>query len=467
MAYLKIENRVNHIPSVELMRMLGATTSRGNEDQIGQFGSGTMHSLAVFANFGILESAKLCNGLDVYTWYLQDHAVKDSHGNRSVQSEICMKKQNGGTWNLNTTPDFGAMDWTSLRYAVREIISNAIDGARSFDGTTNSVVIEKIDSDESRMLRAKDGCIRFYIKLTEEIDDYINELHTNFLCLSPGYNPKVKVFQNTDLDQGPARVYRKGVMVGTFGEKSLFHYNIDDIEIKESRNVDSYAAEKACARAIAGSTNPAIIARFLNAKLTGEQVWEQEFNSWYLNPEYCSEDAQNTWAKASRTTFKDTVICTSDVTTRIVEAKGFKTTRKIDSSLTDILKKYDVKTDNDILNHHELAGKEILPANDNVVNRLCDVWGFLEEIQVTYGKEIPQIGLFAQNSVEGGALGYYPMTGDTIYIRSDIQDDRGAQLFQTILEECGHYITGAMDYTRDIQEWLGKVATNAVLKHIL
>ncbi len=172
MPFLMVENRVNSIPSVELLRMLGASTSRGNDNRIGFFGSGTPYALALLARYGLLESLKICLGKEVYTFHTVDRVVKDANGERSIQSELRMQKQGGASWDLNLSTAFGAVDWQNVTLAIRELISNALDGAESFDGTYNSVVIDPTISEEGRNTRAKDGVIRIYVKMTPDIEEY-------------------------------------------------------------------------------------------------------------------------------------------------------------------------------------------------------------------------------------------------------------------------------------------------------
>jgi hypothetical protein len=45
-----------------------------------------------------------------------------------------------------------------------------------------------------------------------------------------------------------------------------------------------------------------------------------------------------------------------------------------------------------------------------------------------------------------------------VYVRSDIQEDKGVMLRQTILEEVAHHATGAADHTRELQEWAFQLA---------
>lgn len=469
--YLMIENAVKHVPSVELLRMLGSSTSRGVDERVGMFGSGFPYSLALLAREGLLERVKLCMGTDVYTFFTKDAVAKDSDGNKVMQSEICMKKQGGGTWNLNISTDFGAMDWNKVVYAVREFVSNAVDGARVFDGTTKSVSLDTSIPDDTRLCRAKTGFVRVYIPLTSAIKEYVDNIEQAFLCLRPEYDAEQRILLNCD--GGPARLYRKGVLVGEMGTASLFHYNIPMIELKESRNVDSYAAETAAAKALGACTDPDILRRFLDVKVDGRDVWEKRLSTWYLDVDHAHdlpreerELAKTAWREAiGQSSLATGVICENEIAHRIVASKGL-IPLDISGEFAKLVGSLGVRRASDVLDVHELSGKEVIQPNDHVIDRLCDVWAWLETIGMTFGKPLPNIALFRQNSVEGGMKGYYIIGEGTVYVRDDLKDDHGADLFQTIVEECGHYITGATDYTRDFQEWMCKLATAEAMRRL-
>jgi hypothetical protein len=467
MPYLLIENQVKEMPSIEAIRMLGASFSRGIETRIGQFGSGAPYAFALLARTPspdgdktLLESFKICLGTDVYTFYTTPTPMNDSEGSSHTTHEICMKKQGGGSWNLNIATSFGAIDWTDPTMAIREFISNAIDGADAFDGTNNSVRIDPSISDEPRACRAKDGYIRIYIKINDEIAEYIEELKRNFICLTPGYNPNQQIYHNSD--GGPAKIYRKGVKVGEFGEHSAFHYNIADLNLKESRIVDSSEARDRCAKVIA-IANVESLVTYVNNLLADAKIWERDFNTYWLNPSNNSrltddqkEAAQHNWMAAIDRTLAGTVICETDTAKAMVVGKGL-TAWTPSFSVGGLLKKMGAVSSDKVLNLHEIEGKELCPATQNVLDTVNMVWDMIDRAGMTVGKEKPKVMGFHQNTVgPGSKAGYYVPGGDTIYIRSDFGDDRGVYLINTVIEESAHYITGAQDCTRDFQEFAFK-----------
>ena len=469
MRYLKIENPVKSVPSVELMRMLGASGSRGQDTKIGQFGSGFPYALALLARTFdgngecLLTRTKICLGKDVYTFELEHHAVKDGKGCESDQWEIRMRKQGGASWDLNISAMFGAIDWQDITLAVREFISNAIDGVDDFGGNpSKDVVIDTSIPDEPRATRAKDGFIRVYIPLTDEISNYIDDLHKYFKCLAPGYSPDRQVFLN--VDGGPARVYRKGVLCGTFGESSLFHYNINNIQINESRLVDSYTARHYCANAIATCDNPSFIAKYLLMKMSPPKagLYENDLYIDYMKTDnmYCSEakkeEIKKNFGEAIKTAVGHRVVCDSPIAAKIVTSKG-KESIVVDSSLGDVLKSYGATTAKDVLNDSELQGKIITEATDAARAMLDRIWDVLRTNNLTLDRPKPGIKCFHQHSGEGMS-GYYRPGDNNIYIRSDIADGITSSGMITVLHELNHHITQADDSTYDFVDFAHKVA---------
>ena len=63
-----------------------------------------------------------------------------------------------------------------------------------------------------------------------------------------------KKSRNLDPDCHTAVIYRRGVRVreiDQYSSESLFDYNLNDLRVDESRNVDDYACRTAAARAMA------------------------------------------------------------------------------------------------------------------------------------------------------------------------------------------------------------------------
>jgi hypothetical protein len=465
MQYVRVENLVRHIPGFDVMRLLGASSSRKDETMIGQFGSGFLNMLALFARTVFQDDAgfenllihtlKVCLGKEVVTFSLKPIPIKDSRGNERETFEIYAKRQNGGSISLNITPEWGEIDWTCPTMGVREIITNACDGAFSSFGDYSSVKIEYCEENECR---AKDGTIRVYFAATPEISDYIDRRNEVFICLRRDYDAKRRVFRNTT--GGNGTLYRKGVRGYVAPKPSLFHYNIGDVKIDESRNVDSVNAQTAAATAIMTSMDPDLMEVFIREIVCGDGVkkyWESDFHPYYLNPDNYSgsfgEKVKKAWDEASKRVFGDAVLVEDDHAATVLEAKG-KPTKKVASDyLNSIKAARTVVKAAQVLDEDEMQGKCVTEPTPEMVATLDATWDRLLKIGVTCGKHKPAVKGYDQNTQTGGSKGYH--RNGVVYVNNDAG---GLDMKATVIHEIAHYITGAKDYTFEFEEFYTRLA---------
>ncbi len=460
--FLMVENRVRENPSVELLTLLGASSSRGLEERIGQFGSGFKYGLALLAREDLLEHVKVCLGPAVFTFFREPVSMRDSQGRETWTNKIKMKQQGGATYDLNISEAFGAIDWTDIGMAVREVISNGLDGAESYDGTYRTFRMKTDVPAEGRKARAEDKLVRIYLPLTEEVEDYVEQVKSRFICLRSNYDKTAKVLAKRAA--GPAKIFRKGVQVGEFGEESLFDYNLSDISLNESRNVAYYEAREKSAHAFYEHGSAEQRETFLRRLIVGsEDLWERSWPMYGLRPDLPGMDGDKigeAWQASVRAVFGDAVLVTDDVTKEMVRKKGY-TPLKVSSEFYSFLRGAKMPSASSVLNEHEMHGKEVTAASPQVEKTLTDVWETLSRLRMTQGKEPPKAACFCQNTADG-MFGYYK--DGTCYIRSDIKDDPGLMLLQTVLEEVSHHVTGATDNSRDFQEFAFKVAAQLLME---
>lgn len=208
-----------------LFTLLGASTARGEESKIGQFGSGAKHGALVLLRQGITPVVML--GKDELTYYTVDIELQGKpqkqlgvsfRGEKALQSMVL---------------DFGAMDWQNPHMALREYISNAID-AGGWEVTLQDTV------------EGVDGETRVYVPLNADILEYYNNLSRYFLHVA-GLEECREI---SNITSEKCRVYRKGVLVGELRQPSVFHYNLPDVPLDESRNIKTYEAAYAICRHI-------------------------------------------------------------------------------------------------------------------------------------------------------------------------------------------------------------------------
>lgn len=207
MKYLKISSVGLMQP--EALTLVGASTKRGDETKIGQFGSGNKFALAYLLR--------------------NNHDVKVYSGNE----EICItteKTQFGGNdFNVihvngrptSITTQMGK-DWT-LWQAIREIYSNAMDEGEH--------VIEMVNK-----TLPIDGHTCFYISTNSELFDIVANFNRYFadendLLFENEYG---KIYKATE---GGATLYRRGIKCFETDKKSLYSYDLPNISIDENRLV--------------------------------------------------------------------------------------------------------------------------------------------------------------------------------------------------------------------------------------
>jgi hypothetical protein len=455
--YLKLENAIKCAPSEQFLHNLGLSASRGQNRKIGKFGSGFKQAIALLARENLLERCRLCIGVDSFSYLIEGENLRDAEGNRYYNEKILTKKQNGGKKDLNISTRFGSLDWNNLSMALRELFANFLDGAEGYDGTYSTFKAECVSNEGERdCRRAKDGFMRFYIPLTQSVMEYMANLSINFICKNPDYDLNKGILPSNNEN---IKLYVKGVLVGNFENKSLFHYNLP-FELDESRNVQINEARATCAQALASQATVEEAKLFIEKIiLDGEEYyWESQFSSWEMAD--ISGDNKNTWKQAFIEVFgNNAVVCKSVHHKEMVETKGYTAILPKDEYFARQIAKLDIPTPAEILNYHDLNGREIVPTNENTIKFFNFVWNELARFNMTGGKEKPALQTYVQLTMsDGAALGFYQ--DGCVYIRKDYENDAGMFILKVLIEECGHYASMAQDCTRDFQDFAFRLAAN-------
>ena len=99
-----------------------------------------------------------------------------------------------------------------------------------------------------------------------------------------------------------------------------------------------------------------------------------------------------------------------------------------------------------------------VPITPAVQQAVTNTWARLEALHVTRNKPAPTLFCFEADMV-GASMLRGVSHGDAIGISNGLA---GANLVSTVIEELGHYITGADDNTRDLQTWAFTLAAKAL-----
>ncbi len=467
MFFLRIENKVKSIPDIDIVCTVGESTSRESDSSIGQFGTGFLYSLALFAREGILGQCKICFGKDVYSPHITKGRKRDSAGNSRDMSKIVLKKQNGPSYDLNISTGFGEMDWDDVTMGIRELVSNAFDGALTHDNSYSSVAIARVAENECR---AKDGMIRVYIPITPEIDDYIVNLDRYFICSKKTYNPDISVLPKAT--PGPCLVYRKGVLVSQFGDQSLFDYNINDIPIDESRNISEYQSMQYIARAIVLQSRQDQLDKYIRDVIFTDYYdnpfWEKTISSYRIDPSnFDAKDrdlARNRLLQAVKNVIGDGVLCNNEIERLMLLKKGINGVIPRNIDAYKILTDCGASKASDYLNDSESLGNTLSEPTPRVIEVLNKVWDKILDFNLTNGRNKPPIQCF-NSAVNSGCqtFGYCNSDYSQIFIHEDISNDMGAQLITVMIEEVTHYVAKTNDYTRDFQSFVVNLAARLMM----
>lgn len=454
MRFLLIQNQIKTVPSVNLLSTLGSTASRGRDERIGMFGTGYIYALALVARHGLADHFKICLGNEVYTMVLKVEEAQDARGNVSELVKVALKKQNGGTYDLNIDARFGAMDWTDIGMAVREFISNAIDGQTDYDGKPQKIRVEVVEND-----RASKDFIRVYLPLTEEISDYMDDLKDNFLQFRFDYNPNKIILLKKK--PGPARFYRKGVFVGAFGMNSLYDYNISNLELKECRIIDSYEAERKAAIALMMDKTGKLREYFIKGR---DRAWEDEINTYYLNPNSYSsnpmyQEIKENYTKCFMGAHGDKVVaCRTIQEANVLSNKGFNPIIIESSEIYNGLRSSGAPIIENVLTEDDRDGRMIVDTVPEHIARLDEIWNMLVGFGLTSNLEKPSIKSFrrVEQFDSKDAYAIYSFADKTILMNASYTN--GSALTHSLLHELGHHITKAVDQTLPMQEFGYNVA---------
>ena len=482
--YLKIENP--GVCPTEGFILLGATSKRLADNDspftIGQFGSGNKHAVnvllraklypIVFCGNHRLEygtkpgKMKALEGDAAYNRVIVKHGGTDEDGASVTFTE-----------ELSQTDEYGSLDWTCIGMAFREFVSNAIDAAIAVNRQANGKVKwpwdgVKVELVPEEKLRAKKGYTRVFVPAdNEEVIRFFANLGKWFLHFS---EPEAiteailsKKSRNLDPDCKTAVIYRRGVRVreiDQYSSESLFDYNLNDLRVDESRNVDDYQCRNAATKAMA-KANPGILAHWMRSFRTGI-FWEHQFGGYELKPQWGDNPEEvaarkANWNKALELVGDSVVLAAKDGPVQALARKGYKPL-EVPETVVRAAEEYDCPTPSKILSADELNGRESFEPTPDAVAALDWVWEQTARAGMSDGKTRPRIRCF-RKVMDGGTVVRGFFREGVVYINEDVAVGASVELRQTVLEEIAHYLTGSKDETRDLQDWAFKLAVRLAM----
>lgn len=416
-SFLKITNPGTCYP--EAFTVLGVSTARGQASKIGQFGSGAKMGVNTCLRHGI--NPVVVSGDMVVKF----DCVTKSMGEKKFDQVIAII--NGEKKELGFALDFGALDWDKVDYAVREFVSNAYD-----QGGCSLSVVDKID-------QSVGNNTSIYVEYTPDVQRYHENIDKYFLPASK----KATVMDNTSDE---IRVYRKGVLVHCSKGPSLFSYNHDQITVDESRNADLYMVRYFCAMSLDSMSQDQAL-MLVNAFVDNKDYYETDIlDTDYMATPMFLRKIRDAFYKM----YPGFAITTGDL---IKYCKNNKDQLiAVSDKVYKLFMKANIET-GDVVGGKKGAENGFMPIDTTADCKriFLRVWNKVVKLGLHNGKTMPKLAMFSKPMNCGSTIGGY-YENDCVYIGRDYVNAK------VILEEIGHYVTGADDCTRDFQDWAFNVA---------
>ena len=249
MKYLKISNK--GLIEEGALTLLGASTKRGDSSKIGMFGSGNKYAIACLMRNN--------RGFKIFTGKKEIGitTTKKVFANRDFRV-VCV---NGTETSITTETGHKWKLWQ----AIREVYCNAVD-----EGDYKLEIVEEIEPALDRT--------EFYIELKDDILDIYENLKDYFTI------GKTVLYEDRNgqiLEKhGPDTcIYRKGIKVYETERRSIYDYNLFDVDISEDRTSQyPFQIYSSIHKMIMNCDNKIIIRKYLATSKHGDYL-EGNFKS--------------------------------------------------------------------------------------------------------------------------------------------------------------------------------------------
>lgn len=254
--YLKIQNEGK--VDIKAYQKAGFSTKSNDSSKIGEFGTG--------ANFACIWAIRENIEIKIFSGHREVILGKVSSLFRGEEVEYLTVDGTETSFSLN----MGKRTWKGWM-AIREFWCNALDEC----GANKSIVIEED-------IISEDNKTNIYLEINEEIKEVISNWNRYFSnersdLLYSGNN--FKIYTGGD----NLVVYRKGIQCFTYNAPSIFHYDLDTINVSDSRIVeDKYDMDIKIANILAKEIPEELIIQ-LCEKIKGSYEFNLNWDWYYVS----------------------------------------------------------------------------------------------------------------------------------------------------------------------------------------
>ena len=412
------------------LTLLGLSTSRGQQHKIGMFGSGAKHAILTLLRCGI--GVEIFVGATQLTPQLEHLCTHTGEVQRLVY-RVRIPGQRARVERTSCTLEFGALDWTQESMALRELISNALDGA---------TCMGEIEIDEVEEPCGVEGWTSVFVRATSQIRRYISHKDEYFLHFAGKQTQSILTKERVS----SLRFYRKGVLVDS--KELLLSFNdyndvLGRLEISESRILSDGQVLSQVGRVLSENQN-ALEQLLLHLNdLPASTIEVSRLSSWMIS----GASLRAAW----RATYGEALVAYSKREAEAGQRLGYQAHVVEQFVWAEAVMQSEILAVRDMLGSVERKGLMLVTdtEKERVVNKkVNEVWYRLEQLGLTCNKLQPTVKIFqlAMDCKDRQLHGFYE--ANTVYLHLDSIESR-----KVILEELSHYLTGCGDQDRGFQDF--------------
>ncbi len=426
------------------LRLLGL--SEKSKDQIGQFGTGLKESIALLSRMDICPV--------IFSGTMR---IEFSTQQLGGKSELCFRLSEDrdqfdmDKWHgLGMHPNFGHRDWNDPWMVFREILCNALDEGGK-EGLHHDVVTQELEGVA--------GSTRVYIPVTPDILTAYASVHDKLLALSTyeiemGLDNVGRALKKRKLPG--LQIFHRGVWVQNSKKDSLYDYELDNLDLNESRSADWYFVNNRIARIIAEFTFRQA-KTLLKTMLIDSKTDIYEAEVLHAAASQASVSISEPFVEAFFDMYGDKAVVTDNdkFYYERLDQRGHKPVIVTHSGLLELLKAAGVPGPIDVLSRDDRSYSNLVEASQGMKDVFNGVWGMFEKHELTEGKPKPGLVAFIpKNDTSSVVYGEY--RSGICYINAEHSGSHWEVL--ACIEEIAHHVSGAHDYSAEFQMFLLKLA---------